>query len=328
MADNILYQAVKSITDLMVTTMDIQVDFADFCTITKDMGKAIMGSGEAEGEHRALEATELAIVNPLLDVSIHGAKGVLVSVSGKKVGLWEAEAAAERIREEVDEDATIIFGTCTDESLGDKIRVSVVATGLSKDAAERAPETHRLLNNTPKQETIIPPKTQQTSSENTQEPVQKTGIFVPSGKTDTKVNDSENPIMLSQELESVKKTVEDNFVPAEAVQMPFDEKELEQTTTNTTTDLLAGVIEDLDKDLPTAKTSSEEPAQTKEEEKKKTTGSLWDFFPGLWNEKKVIEESKKRLDPEANAPLERKIPPVLNEQLLDIPAFLNESKTE
>ena len=207
MADNILYQAVKSITDLMVTTMDIQVDFADFCTITKDMGKAIMGSGEASGENRALDATELAITNPLLDVSISGAKGVLISVSGKDVGLWDAEAAAERVRQEVDEDATIIFGTSTDESLGDKIRVSVVATGLDKEqnAMER-----RILPPKPTEEVVIVPKQTDQEEAKTEDKTQElTGIFVPSGKSDEPADTAQKPILLSEEIQSVQQTVQE-----------------------------------------------------------------------------------------------------------------------
>ena len=179
MADDILYQGVKSITDLMITTMEIHVDFADFKTIAQGMGKAIMGSGEASGENRALEATEKAIVNPLLDVSMKGAKGVLISLSGKDISLTEAEEATERIRQEVDEDANIIFGICLDESLGDKIRVSVVATGLEQNKIPQTPETNHLLN--PVQEpTIVTPNAPEEKQEwKTDEDEQTPPLFVP-----------------------------------------------------------------------------------------------------------------------------------------------------
>ena len=184
MADDILYQGVKSITDLMMTTMEIHVDFADFKTVTQGMGKAIMGSGEASGENRALEATEKAIVNPLLDVSMKGAKGVLISLSGKDISLTEAEEATERIRQEVDEDANIIFGICLDENLGDKIRVSVVATGLEENKEPKAPETMRLLN--PEQEPIIvtptTPETKQEWTLATDSEQNPPALFVPAAK--------------------------------------------------------------------------------------------------------------------------------------------------
>ena len=132
MADDVLYQGVKGVTDLMVRPGLINLDFADVRAIMDEMGKAMMGTGEAEGEERALKAAEKAIANPLLDeISLSGAKGVLINITGgNDLTLFELDEAANRIREEVDPNANIIVGSTLDTSLEGKMRVSVVATGI------------------------------------------------------------------------------------------------------------------------------------------------------------------------------------------------------
>ncbi len=140
MADNVLYAGVRSITDLMMMPGLINLDFADIKAIMEDKGKAIMGTGEAEGEDRAIKAAEQALANPLLDdCSMHGAKGVLINITGgSDITLFEIDEAASRIKEEVDEDANIIFGSSFDETLGGKIRVSIVATGIEGEGIKRS----------------------------------------------------------------------------------------------------------------------------------------------------------------------------------------------
>ncbi|MHA6642380.1 cell division protein FtsZ [Mesorhizobium sp. A623] len=135
MADNVLYAGVGCITDLIVKEGLINLDFADVKSVMRDMGRAMMGTGEATGEGRAKQAAEAAIANPLLDeASMMGAKGVLVSISGGlDMTLFEVDEAATRIREEVDADADIIVGAIFDKSLEGKFRVSVVATGLRQE---------------------------------------------------------------------------------------------------------------------------------------------------------------------------------------------------
>ncbi|MDC7785344.1 cell division protein FtsZ [Rhodoplanes tepidamans] len=132
MADQVLYSGVGCITDLMVKEGLINLDFADVRAVMREMGKAMMGTGEATGEKRALRAAEAAIANPLIDdVSMKGARGLLISITGgKDLTLYEVDEAATRIREEVDSDANIIVGATFDESLEGVIRVSVVATGV------------------------------------------------------------------------------------------------------------------------------------------------------------------------------------------------------
>ncbi|QFT77076.1 cell division protein FtsZ [Erythrobacter sp. THAF29] len=134
LADEVLQQGVRSITDLMVMPGLINLDFADVRSVMSEMGKAMMGTGEGEGENRALEAAEQAIANPLLDgVSMQGAKGVIISIiGGEDMKLLEVDEAANHIRELVDEDANIIWGSAFNPDLEGKIRVSVVATGIEQ----------------------------------------------------------------------------------------------------------------------------------------------------------------------------------------------------
>ncbi len=136
MADEVLYSGVRGVTDLMVMPGLINLDFEDIRSVMSEMGKAMMGTGEGEGERRALDAAEAAIANPLLDdCSMAGAKRVLINITGgEDITLFEADEAANRIRQEVDNDAYIIFGSTFDESLTGRIRVSVVATGMDREA--------------------------------------------------------------------------------------------------------------------------------------------------------------------------------------------------
>ncbi len=135
MADEVLQQGVRGITDLMVMPGLINLDFADVRSVMHEMGKAMMGTGEADGDGRALEAAQRAIANPLLDgVSMRGAKGVIISITGgEDMRLMEVDEAANHIRELVDPDANIIWGSAFNENLTGKIRVSVVATGIDSD---------------------------------------------------------------------------------------------------------------------------------------------------------------------------------------------------
>jgi cell division protein FtsZ len=138
MADQVLYSGVACITDLMVKEGLINLDFADVRSVMREMGRAMMGTGEASGSGRALQAAEAAIANPLLDeTSMKGAQGLLISITGgRDLTLFEVDEAATRIREEVDPDANIILGATFDEALEGIIRVSVVATGIDRVMGE------------------------------------------------------------------------------------------------------------------------------------------------------------------------------------------------
>ncbi len=134
MADQVLYMGVRGVTDLMMAPGQVNLDFADIRTVMAEMGKAMMGTGEADGENRAIRAAEAAINNPLLeDTSMSGARGLLINITGgEDMTLFEVDQAANRIREEVDEDANIIFGSAIDDSLSGRVRVSVIATGIDR----------------------------------------------------------------------------------------------------------------------------------------------------------------------------------------------------
>ena len=147
MADNVLHQGVRGVTDLMVMPGLINLDFADIRTVMSEMGKAMMGTGEASGEKRAIDAAESAIKNPLLDdISMKGARGVLINITGgMDMTLFEVDEAANRIREEVDVDANIIFGSTFDEKLDGLMRVSVVATGIAAENNNIKPKPQMTL---------------------------------------------------------------------------------------------------------------------------------------------------------------------------------------
>ena len=135
MADDVLYAGVRGVTDLMVQPGMINLDFSDIKTVMSEMGKAMMGTGEASGEGRAVAAAEAAIANPLIDdVSLKGAKGLIINITGgKDITLYEVDEAANRIKQEVDEEANIIYGTTCDDRLDGLVRVSIVATGIDSN---------------------------------------------------------------------------------------------------------------------------------------------------------------------------------------------------
>jgi cell division protein FtsZ len=143
MADQVLYSGVACIVDLIVKDGLINLDLADVKTVLSGMGTAMMGTGEASGEQRAVVAAEEAIVNPLLDdVTLRGAKSVLLSITGARgmMTLWEVDTAANRVRREIDSDAIFIFGAAFDDTLGDKIRVSIVASGMARSSLPQSAE--------------------------------------------------------------------------------------------------------------------------------------------------------------------------------------------
>ena len=145
MADEVLHCGVRGITDLMVMPGLINLDFADVRTVMSEMGKAMMGTGEAEGDNRAIEAANRAIANPLLDeISMKGARGVLINITGgMDLTLYEVDEAANKIREEVDSDANIIVGSTLSEDMSGSMRVTVVATGIDAGMEIEAPPNSR-----------------------------------------------------------------------------------------------------------------------------------------------------------------------------------------
>jgi cell division protein FtsZ len=138
LADNVLLQGVQGITDLITTPGLINTDFADVSTVMRDAGSALMGIGKARGENRALEAARMAISSPLLEASIDGARGVILTIAGgSDLGLHEVNEAAEIIAQAADIDANIIFGAVIDDSLGDEVKVTVIAAGYPENERDR-----------------------------------------------------------------------------------------------------------------------------------------------------------------------------------------------
>jgi cell division protein FtsZ len=183
MADNILNQGVRSIAELITTPGMINLDFADIRAVMSEMGRAMMSTGEAAGENRAIKAAEAAISNPLLDsASMSGAKGVLINITGSStMTLYEVDEAANRIKEEADPNAQIIFGTAFDQDLGDKVRVSVVATGIDNDRHTQVVHQQNVNTNTTPSTPIIEPKRAPKPILNmdTIQDVNKAGAFIP-----------------------------------------------------------------------------------------------------------------------------------------------------
>src|SRR5262249_12630972 len=140
MADQVLHSGVRGVTDLMVMPGLINLDFNDIRAVMSEMGKAMMGTGEAEGSRRAIDAAEAEISNPLLgDVSMKGAHSVLINITGgMDMTLFEVDEAANRIRDEVDPDANIIFGSTFDQNMSGRMRVSVVATGIDVESIRKS----------------------------------------------------------------------------------------------------------------------------------------------------------------------------------------------
>ncbi|HTM09200.1 MAG TPA: cell division protein FtsZ [Verrucomicrobiae bacterium] len=158
-ADDILLQAVRGISDLIITPGLINLDFADVRTVMAEMGLALMGAATAAGENRAVEAAQKAISSPLLeDISIHGARGLLINITGgADLGLHEVNEAATMIQEEAHDEANIIFGAVIDERMKDEIRVTVIATGFGERDEQRKPSSLASLagaNNTPKKKVV------------------------------------------------------------------------------------------------------------------------------------------------------------------------------
>ena len=172
MADDVLYQGVKGVTDLMVRPGLINLDFADVRAVMDEMGKAMMGTGEATGEDRAVQAAEKAIANPLLDeISLHGARGVLINITGGyDLTLFELDEAANRIREKVDPEANIIVGSTLDPSMEGALRVSVVATGIDVEHKSETVESPRRSMTTPVRAAVPAKPAEQSASRPTPQP--------------------------------------------------------------------------------------------------------------------------------------------------------------
>lgn len=231
MADEVLHSGVRGITDLMVMPGLINLDFADVRTVMSEMGKAMMGTGEAEGETRAQDAAAAAISNPLLEeASLKGAKGVIINVTGgMDMTLYEVDEAVNMVREQVDQDALIVFGSAFSQDLEGKLRVSVVATGIEGgDMAidiprpERTPVTEQPVEEA--SEEAAPSEETETMAEEVAEPQSVLDAIATAVSSDSSESDDEEPLELVEEVADVSA---DSEGEAEAPRSFFPPKEEE-----------------------------------------------------------------------------------------------------
>ena len=297
LSNNVLKHGVQSITDLMVKPGLINLDFADVESIMKSMGKAMMGTGEAEGEKRALQSAELALNNPLIDeYSLKGAKGLLVNITGgKDLKLFEVEEAVNKVRAEVDSAAEVIIGSITDSSLDGKMRVSIVATsldGISPEEKSVVSMVHRIHNrNSGYLNPAINPKA--TNAANNDGSLNSTPIY------------GANALKIDQDLERINVSVEQNSTNIQ-----------DDSLNEISLDSL-GYIEN------TEQNNQEENQQQKDvfesenhEEKEKTT-------PQLFSEEEDVDSFKQEINSEKES---ESLIDKDDEEDFEIPAFLRKQK--
>ena len=308
-ADGVLCQGVKNITDLIVKQGLINLDFADVKTVLSSMGRSMMGSGEASGENRALEAAEKAISNPLLDnTSVKGAHSLLLNISGGlDLTMDEVMTAAERIREELDPDANIIFGSIVDEELAGKIRISLVATGIDdmvNGSVESVVEKPTIP--TPKPVEVIP-EIRSIELDN----------------LDSNVKAVEEPVLMETPL--VKKETEDLIIPNPSIEtLPSDlVVELPESPILAEPNLIDEPVPTMPEitpivDIPDIQPEINIETKRAEENVKPATGSIWNIFRPM--KKKTIKPIPKKEVPEEPSFLDGL------EAEMELPSFFKQGK--
>ena len=308
LSNNVLKHGVQSVTDLMVKPGLINLDFADVENIMKSMGKAMMGTGEAEGEKRALQSAELALNNPLIDeYSLQGAKGLLVNITGgKDLKLFEVEEAVNKVRAEVDSDAEVIIGSITDSSLDGKMRVSIVATsldGISPEEKSVVSMVHRLQNrNSGYQNPAINPNVAQFASN--KDSLNSAPIY------------GANALKMDHDLEKESVPAERNNADLGAQDNKLDTGTEDNKLNEISLDSL-GYIENAEQNNQEENQQQTDIAQSvNQEEKEETT-------PQLFTEEEDADVSKKEMD------LQKGSGSLINEheeEDFEIPAFLRKQK--
>jgi cell division protein FtsZ len=299
LSNNVLKHGVQSITDLMVKPGLINLDFADVENIMKSMGKAMMGTGEAEGEKRALQSAELALNNPLIEeYSLQGAKGLLVNITGgKDLKLFEVEEAVNKVRAEVDSEAEVVIGSITDSSLAGKMRVSIVATaldGMSPEEKSVVSMVHRIHNrNSGYLNPAINPNVAQVAINEAS--LNSTPIY------------GANALKIDHDLEKESVPVEQNNTNTSTQDNLSNEISLESL----------GYIENAEQNNQEENHQQTDIAQSvNQEEKEETT-------PQLFSEEEGIDSFKKEIN------LEKDSESLINadeEEDFEIPAFLRKQK--
>ena len=347
-ADNVLHKGVCGVTDLMVKPGMINLDFADIKTVMSQMGKAMMGTGEASGDNRAIEAADTAINNPLLDeTSMKGAKAVLINITGgSDMTLFEVDEAANRIRKEIDANANIIFGSALDDSLNGSIRVSLVATGISTneitenenseihnlfDKKIEQPSLNKELSNVDSSSSEIKYKEHDIKEEEscTDElkfkEIHKT---IPSVSNDD--NDSQNNEDLNQNGEALEiRNLDDE---SNNLELNLDDNNQEQSKEIFIPEKTIDVSEIDNTENFSAKLNS----LNKESEKEEKENSIINRISGFWNKKENTEKTKVLKEPslerveeiiDSNKANEQNVNELdilskEDDKVLEIPAFL------
>ena len=364
MADDVLYAGVRGVTDLMVQPGMINLDFSDIKTVMSEMGKAMMGTGEASGEGRAVAAAEAAIANPLIDdVSLKGAKGLIINITGgKDITLYEVDEAANRIKQEVDEEANIIYGTTCDDRLDGLVRVSIVATGIDSNLGINAKPLENFVsininNNVYKSDQINQEKIDSSFVENEQnyhetddhvdiENDQANQLLEDNVENDHVENFDENMESKKEEIVSNNSTIEisdvlenqnnEDIVVDNEDQDNSNNQENEISDINLTPENIEDSHEEQISELNEAETSvrrlslfdniSLDTIAEKAEQNDKTEPVISENIndSGL-DEDEISKESSEKLEPEFSGTdddLEEDFNQESEEELLDIPTFL------
>lgn len=355
MVDQVLYSGIKGITDLMTMPGLINLDFADIRTIMGGMGKAVMGTGEASGEKRALDAAESAISNPLLDhTSMKGAKGVLINISGGlDMTLFEADEAAQRVKDEVDPDANIIFGSTFDKELDGNLRVSVVATGIDAANEPKKPIIIKKEEARPVQTKIQQPSVQPREPE-VQKPEERIAAtehsFIPPevvepqslSRVENEVNniapESQNIVSLQEKIKQEEINNNSSHQQEKAVQNSNVQRVVGDDNSITSTAPNAPQVAPVSNTAPTPNIaanhniSSSQPQQpdnsSKDTHKSGKLGGLFNFFKDLQNsedkvqpqleQNHVTQISDTKSDNNANSNDDL----TLSDDILNVPAFI------
>jgi cell division protein FtsZ len=321
MADEVLQQGVRGITDLMVMPGLINLDFADVRSVMSEMGKAMMGTGEAGGDNRAIEAAEQAIANPLLDgVSMRGAKGVIISITGgEDMRLMEVDEAANHIKDLVDPDANIIWGSAFNNDLEGKIRVSVVATGIDVEEATQAQPLQAKVFTFPAGRASEPPKTEAAPPAPAREPA-PAPVAAPAPEPIT-LTPPEPVAETASEEEPVTFIDEPTEAPTElALDHPADDDEGDELLLDTLDDATDAPVADDEPPVGGRRswlTQDEEP-ESPEPAPKREGGTL---FERMSNIARGAAKAQVEEGPEAPRMRQQRDP-------LDIPRFLNRQNNQ
>ena len=350
-ADNVLHKGVCGVTDLMVKPGMINLDFADIKTVMSQMGKAMMGTGEASGDNRAIEAADTAINNPLLDeTSMKGAKAVLINITGgSDMTLFEVDEAANRIRKEIDANANIIFGSALDDSLNGSIRVSLVATGISTNeiTENENSEVHNLFENKIDQPSLnkelsnanlssseIKYKEHDIKEEEEKESCTDELKFKEIHKTIPSVSNDDNDSQNNEDLNQNGEALEIRNLDDESnnLELNLDDNNQEQSKEIFIPEKTIDVSEIDNTENFSAKLNS----LNKESEKEEKENSIINRISGFWNKKENTEKTKVLKEPslesiekikDSNKANERNASELdilskEDDKVLEIPAFL------